>query len=391
MTVGPTADVAGLRVLAFCDYFPPGATGGGAERVALEVYRRLAECGASVTVVAAGGQPGGTVDGVEVLPCAGVDLTSLVGAQVMVAPAAVPRALLSVRARRPHVLHANSIHFNTSVAAAVAARLTRVPLVTTAHVGAIDFLPPRVRVATAAYEQTAGRFVLRSSARVVAVSADVAARMQSLGVPRHRVEVIPNGVDVARFSSAAALTEPRRVLFIGRLIANKGPAVLLEALGELRGRGVQFRAEFVGDGPLRSELERRTAQLGLGGHVRFVGYSARVEDHLRGAAVVARPSLTEGMPLTVLEAFAARVPVVASDLPANRELIDDGVTGMLVPPDAVVPLADSVQALLADPAKGARMAAAAYTTVVPRSWDACAQRTASVLSRVARSPAVVRP
>ena len=384
--IADLADLRGLRVLAFCDYFPPSSSGGGSERVAFEVYRRLSAAGASVTVVTAV-PPGSTVAdpsegalaGVEVVTVVGRDLSRITGAQVLVATGLRRRAHALVEAQRPHVLHANSLHFQTTVAATWLARHTALPLVTTVHLAGIDLLPAHVRAATGVWERTIGRWVLATSTEVVAVSEAVDDHVRTRTSADQRVHVVPNGVDLDVFVPGPE-ADPPVIAFVGRLIANKGPAVLVAAARILAEAGRRFRLLFVGDGPQRAELEADVAACpALAERTTFTGFSPVVHEHLAGASILVRPSLTEGMPLAVLEAMAAEVCTVVSDIPANRLVVDADRTGLLFPVGDVAALSSVLADLLDHPDRRRALARRGYEVAQGFSWDATAAGTAAVL------------
>jgi glycosyltransferase involved in cell wall biosynthesis len=331
------------------------------------------------------------VDGIEVLSVASVDLSRLSGGQVSFAPRLAGAALRLVESFRPDVLHANGLFFQTTIAAAVCRRLRGIPLVTTAHIGSPDRLPGWMRAATLAYEGTVGRYVLTRSARVIAVAASVADHLLGLGVPADRIEVIANGVDLARFAPGNRIrsdrhgtaSEPPLLLFVGRLIENKGPGLFLDALVHLRSEGIAFRAAFVGDGPQRLDLSSRVAGAGLSERVTFAGHSTDVAGWLARATVLVRPSLTEGMPLTVLEAMASGVLVIASDIPGNTGLIHHLRNGLVFPSGDARALAGMLRFAADNPAAASALAEAGHQSVRSFSWDACAEATLGVLARVA--------
>ena len=146
-----------------------------------------------------------------------------------------------------------------------------------------------------------------------------------LGVPRERVAVVPNGVDPTYFTLDAVERDPRVVLFVGRLFANKGLDVLCDAALQLPD---DVRVLIVGEGPLRSELERRYFD------PRIVFLGGVEEEELRAlygkVAVLALPTRSDGMPTVILEAFCCGTPAVSTDVGAISELIDDS-TGVLLP------------------------------------------------------------
>lgn len=145
-----------------------------------------------------------------------------------------------------------------------------------------------------------------------------------------------------------------QVLAVGRLEEKKGFAVLLDACRLLVDRGVDFRCELVGEGPLGSALRARAAQLGLTDRVSFSGALARdaVLAAYRRSALLVHPSVTtaggdrDGLPNVILEAMASGVPAIAGDASAAREAIDDGVHGFIVPSRNAEALADKMQLLL---------------------------------------------
>lgn len=384
--ISDLADLRGLRVLAFCDYFPPSSSGGGSERVAFEVYRRLCAAGASVTVVTAvppgttvADSSAGALEGIEVVTVVGRDLSRVTGAQVLVATGLRSRARELVGSLRPHVLHANSLHFQTTVAATWTARRTGVPLVTTVHLAGIDLLPAHVRAATGVWERTIGRWVLASSAEVVAVSEAVDDHVRTRTGGDRRVHVVPNGVDLDVFVPGPE-EDPPVIAFVGRLIANKGPAVLVAAARTLAEAGRSFQLRVVGDGPQREELEAAVAASPeLAERTTFTGFSPVVHQHLAGASILVRPSLTEGMPLAVLEAMAADVCAVVSDIPANGLVVDHDRTGLLFPVGDAPALAAVLASLLDDPERRRALARAGYEMAQGFSWDATAAGTAAVL------------
>ena len=369
-------DLTGLRILAFCDHFTED-TSGGAEKVAIEVYRRLIERGADVRVVSAiAGATGGEreVAGIPTQVVRGRNLAGVFGAQVLISGRLGRTARRVVGEWTPGVIHASSIHFQGSITAARLARKSKIPLVTTAHIGSVSALPPMTRIATSIYERTIGRFVLRSSSRVIAVSRATAAHVDGLGASQ--VTMVPNGVDHDRFAPPRhRAASPIEMVFVGRLIGNKGPAMALTAFSSMH--HPTARLTFVGDGPSRENLERAAAK--SGDEVRFLGHRDDVADLLKSAHIMIRPSQTEGQSLALLEAMASGVVVVASDIEANRELIQTGVTGLLHRTNNVSDLADALHKAVADPALRQNLAAAAHQHALRYSWDRCATETGAVL------------
>jgi glycosyltransferase involved in cell wall biosynthesis len=371
-----------VRILAFCDYFAEPSSG-GAERVALEVYRRLADQGATIRVITTmpgGMQPVRSVERLQVRVIPSLELARPLGIQASVAPSLFLKLRALAKDFRPDVLHANTLFFQTSLAAALVARATKVPLVTTVQIAGLGLMPQPARFLGTAYERTLGRFILSQSARVIAPGASVRDHLVRLGTPAGRIVLVPNGVDLRRFWPRHEMVrnDPPVIIFIARLIVNKGPDTLLSALLQLRRDGVEFKAVFIGDGPLRRQLEQRA--LPLGKAVTFLGQQPDVAPHVRQADLLVRPSLTEGMPLGILDAMASRVCVIASDIDGNRDLVTHAQNGILFPVEDPARLAEAIRDLLANPARRAELARAGYETAQGYGWDAIVARTAAVFS-----------
>jgi glycosyltransferase involved in cell wall biosynthesis len=170
---------------------------------------------------------------------------------------------------------------------------------------------------------------------------------------RDRVAVIPFGIDPAPLA-----TRPRgdgALLFVGRLVRYKGVDVLLDAIADLPAA----RLDVVGDGPERAALRARAAALGLGDRVRWLGTvdDRRLADLLAGAAALVLPSRdrSETFGLSLLEAMAAGVPVIATDLPTGvRDLCRPGRTGWLVPPADAAALREAIVEVAGDPREARR-------------------------------------
>ena len=252
------------------------------------------------------------------------------------------------------VIHAHWT-YPAGIAGLIAARRRRVPLVVTSHGGDLNL--------------ARGSRVLRSlSARVaraadacVAVSGDLAAQFRSLGVAQQRISVIPYGVDLveeqhddaplAGSANAELLAfEGFRMMYVGSLIPRKAVETLLEAQHQLQSNGFTVGSVIVGDGPEKANLERLARARSLD-HVWFVESQppSLVPRWFSIADVLVLPSRSEGRPNIVLEAMAAGVPVVATDIPGTRELVQEGETGFLFPVGDSRALASSIERLIEAP------------------------------------------
>jgi len=253
----------------------------------------------------------------------------------------------------PQLLHAHFATEATALARTLAAGLG-VPFSFTAHGYDIHRKPPPDFAARAA---AAGAVVTVSRA-----NADYITR--SFGVPESRLRVIPCGVDVEQFSpvpGGRALQAEPLILCVARMVPVKNLGVLLRACAALRRRGVAFRCVLIGDGPCRKELEGLRSSLGLESAVEMPGAAAQAEvvKWWREADVGVLTSDNEGMPVSLMEAAACGVPVVATGVGGVPELVGDEVTGLLCPRADAEAVAAALEVLLTDAGKRARLGEAA--------------------------------
>jgi glycosyltransferase involved in cell wall biosynthesis len=165
------------------------------------------------------------------------------------------------------------------------------------------------------------------------------------------VRIIPNGLDPAGLDRVAAAPRDRpgfHVGIVGRIVKVKGHEPLLDAMGHLSHLPGMHLHVF-GTGPLETHCAALAARRGLSGQVTFHGFCANMASQMRSLDVIAMPSLHEGLPYALLEALYLRVPVVASAVGGLREVIEDGRSGLLVPPEDPHALARSLERLYRDP------------------------------------------
>lgn len=203
-------------------------------------------------------------------------------------------------------------------------------------------------------------FVWRWNRAVVAISEDARTRLlASNRVDPRRVRVIANGIDLDRFAPATAgAQKPRQGMVFGtvaRLAQEKDHATLLRAFATLGVSHPDAGLVIVGDGELRLQLERLAAQLGVSARVAFLGFQQDVAGCLQRFDCFVLSSVTEGISLTLLEAMAAAKPVIATRVGGNPEVVEEGVTGLLVPPSHPDALAAAMQRLLTDRGLAERM------------------------------------
>jgi colanic acid/amylovoran biosynthesis glycosyltransferase len=215
--------------------------------------------------------------------------------------------------------------------------------------------------------------LFRSGELFLPISARWNDQLVALGCPRDRIVVHRMGVDCRRFVERGAAGQRTRVrlLTVARLVEKKGIADALRALSRLLRSGQRVEYAVAGDGPLRSPLEALARELALGPAVRFLG----PVDHgglprlLAESDVFVAPSVSagdgdeEGIPVSIMEAMAVGLPVVATTHSAIPELVEDGVSGWLAPERAVAALADRIGRLVGDPALRAAMGRAGAARV----------------------------
>jgi glycosyltransferase involved in cell wall biosynthesis len=253
-------------------------------------------------------------------------------------------------------------------------------------------------------------WAFRSADRYVAVSRGLADRYLEAGMPPDRIEVIPNGVDTARFRPATGderrqlrrsldLPVDRRViLFVGVMSVDKQPHVLLEAwLALAPEQRRQTTLVFVGatdprlyelQDRLIEQLTEKLSGIEGGDAVRFVAPTSEIEHYYRAADLLVMPSLREGLPNVVLEAMACGLPVVASRLPGSTDtMIADGVNGRLLTPGDTAGFASAIGDILGNPQDAARLGAEARRTIEEHyRIERVAERWLSVYERVLSPP-----
>lgn len=314
--------------------------------------------------------------GVEVFAChkaAGLDLGAVRRLRAWLQ--AVPDAVV-------HTHNANA-HYH-SVAASLGMPVSR--LLNTRHgMGAVQ---PRSR----------GEWLYRRSMWrtdvVVAVCEAARARFADQGVrPRARLLAVPNGIRVETFAAANAerraalrnvlgLAPGTRIIgTVGRLNPVKDQATLLQAFARVHAEAADTALVLVGDGALHAELQAQAGASGAGEAVHFLGDRGDVRQLLQGFDVFALSSRSEGYSMALLEACASGLPIVATDVGGNREIVADERNGLIVPAADATALASALLGLLRDPARAQRLGTAG------RDW---ALREASVQAMAARYETLYR-
>ncbi len=229
---------------------------------------------------------------------------------------------------------------------------------------------------------------------IAAISGGVREALVRSGVDPGRLRVVPSGIDLAPFDEPADRRAIRERLVVAQedvlafqaaaLAPHKSQTDLLRAAALARGEAPRLRVWIAGEGPLRRALEEEHRALGLGTVVRFLGFRDDVNDLLRAADLFVVSSYLEGMGTATLDAMAAGLPVVATRVGGIPEIVEDGVSGILVPPRDPGALAAAMVRLSNDADLRARLGEAGRVRVREFSADRTEERTRALYDEVLR-------
>jgi len=222
--------------------------------------------------------------------------------------------------------------------------------------------------------------------RFVVISPSTRDDLARRGIPSERISVVLCGLDHERYRLLGLERFERpTIVHLGRLRRYKSVEVVMRAMPLVRERIPGARLVIVGDGPHRPALERYADRLGLGDAIEFSGFlgGRQLVELLNRAHVAVNASPKEGWGLTVVEANACGVPVVASDRPGLRDSVFDGETGFLVPYGDAAAFGEKSAALLGDAELWQRMSRAAVRRVAELTWERCALETEEILREIA--------
>ena len=275
--------------------------------------------------------------------------------------------ILAARLRETGAVHLHNHFGNSSCSVAMlAAEMAGLPFSYTMH-GPMEFFDPQrwridEKVARAAFVACISHFA-RSQGMMFADQVHWA-----------KMRIVHCGVDPQLYEAEPRSNPGKRLLFVGRLAAIKGVRLLIDAVADLRARYPDLELVLVGDGPERAGLEAHARAQGLDDRIRFTGYLGQdeVAAELKTADVFVLPSFAEGVPVVLMEAMAARIPVIATSVAGVPELVEDGVSGYVVKPGHLDDLIETIDQLLGDAKLRARMGDAGHERVAS-DYDASAE------------------
>lgn len=206
--------------------------------------------------------------------------------------------------------------------------------------------------------------------------------------PDMDIQMIPNGVDTEIFScmdfNKQPSTDEIKIFTAGRLSKQKGMPYLIESIAALRAQHANVSLSIAGDGPSRPLLEKLVSEKNLRQNVHFLGWVTRekLAEHYRAADIFVFPSLDEGMPNVLLEAMSCGLPVVATAVSGNEELVENGKNGFLVPPRNAPALTDALARLLHGHALRESMGKESRKKAETMGWDNIAEQYLALIKNI---------
>jgi sugar transferase (PEP-CTERM/EpsH1 system associated) len=312
---------------------------GGQEKLLVELARHVNRDRFAMTFVSLGHR-GAVADELEACGASVVALENPSGLK----PGLILRLARLFGRLRPSVVHT---HDNRALVYGVpAARLARVPrVIHTRHGRNAGSTPRQVGLV---------RLLCRLVDEYVCVSRDAEALSLLEGIPAAKLRTIYNGIDLERFAFSGPCTEGP-VVTVARLSPEKGVDNLVRAASIAMQQVPELLFQVAGDGPCLVELRQMIAELGLAGKLSLLGMVRDIPDLLARVCLFVLPSRSEGVSLTLLEAMARGLPVVATRVGGTPEVVEDGVTGLLVPSEDLDRLAEAILQLRCNPETAKRM------------------------------------
>jgi len=370
------------RVLVFAAYFYPHV--GGHEKYAYELSIRLVRRGYKVDILTCNTEKAPTyeeLDGMEVYRIPSWDI--LGGNYPIPKPAPTTfKSLLKLLRRNHIVITTHTRFFLSSLLGLIFARIKGVPLVHTEHGAAHSVLSNKVLdIISKSYDHTVGSLIIKLAWKNIGVSNAACNFLKHLGATK--TSIIPDGVDTQTFRKKKTklreelgLDNAITITFVGRLIYAKGVQDLILALQEVKQKFDRVKLLIVGYGSYRQELER-LARERCKEDILFLGKKSEQEivDILNITDIFISPSYSESFGITLLQASAIGIPIIATELEATKELITDYETGLLAPPKDYRTLGQKICQLVENKDLREKLANNAHRMSLERfDWDGIADR-----------------
>ena len=350
---------------------------GGAESLTIPFVRSVDHSKFHLTVASLSGAHGVNAERLRAEGIAVIDL----GARNLRDVRAFRRLLRLLRDEEIDLIHSHLTY--SSIWSALATRLTGVRSVSSLHVApsATRALQNSARhhIAVELRDRLMIAALNRWATGVIAVSAALRDEYVGRRLDARKTRVVHNGIELERFSRPYAEARARLVAELG-IAHDARVAVTVSVLRPAKGIEVLLEAArsvpdatflIIGDGPLRDEWTAMAERLGVASRVVWAGYRTDVDALLAGCELFVHPTLDDAFPTVLLEAMAAGLPVIASDVGGISEIVDDDLTGILLPAGEAAALAEALRSLLADPVTRSRMgdeARARTSRFSTRSW-----------------------
>jgi glycosyltransferase involved in cell wall biosynthesis len=338
----------------------------GSEAHLISLLPRLKERGWDIRFLMLHEHEPGAWDFANELTARGIPLEAIPLA-ADVDPIAFLRLAAHLARHRPTILHTHLVH--ADVYGQLTGALTGVPVrVSTKH-GFNEF---RENPGFALGDRAIATFAHAH----IAISRGLARYLEEVeGFDGASFEIVHYGIEPDGAPRAYESRQPR-LLCVGRLIPIKGHIVLLRAFAEARRQIPDLRLDIAGRGPLEPALRALAKELGVEDAIRFLGYVAPVQRAIEDVAIVVVPSMGEGFGMVALEAMERGRPVIAAEIGGLGELVEEGVTGLLVPPGEAEPLAKAIVLLASNLPRAAEMGEAGRRRALEQFLqERCTDRT----------------
>lgn len=280
-----------------------------------------------------------------------------------------------IEQRQPDLIHINTLPFLTSIQSVRIAKKLGMPSILHVH-GVIGIYNKILDFAQYAFIRTLLRTAFHDATLVICLTKNDAFEVQKFGCPYRKIRIIPNGVDVERFSPRRHLVN-NLIFWGGRFIKQKGLEYLIRAMHIIVKTKPSIKLVMTGDGPLFPKISNMIKKFNLTKNVIFWGFVHRekLPSIISSCSICVLPSLKEGMPFMLLEAMACGRPVIGSDIPGINDVISHGENGILVPPKNSEALADAIMLLMENKELRNRLGRNARQFVIKNySWDVITEK-----------------